>query len=164
MGSNSNYGGRDEKPVHRVCLTQDYYLGKYEVTQAQWQQVMGNNPAYYKGSNKPVENVVWDDVQDFIRKLNQQTGLHYRLPTEAEWEYACRSGGEDQKYCGGNNANSVAWYDDRSGSGPRPVGQKQANGLGLYDISGNVWEWVQDRYDGDYYSNSSTTVRLRNKG
>lgn len=151
MGSHN--GASDEKP-HRVCLTQGYYLGKYEVTQAQWQQVMGNNPSHFKSSNKPVEQVSWDDVQDFIRKLNRQTGLHYRLPTEAEWEYACRSGGKDQNYCGGNNAGRVAWYDDNSGSKTHTVGQKQANGLGLYDMSGNVLEWVQDWYDGDYYSNS----------
>ncbi len=157
MGSNE--GGEytdDEKPVHRVCLSA-YKIGKYEVTQSQWKKVMGNNPSHFKGNNKPVEKVSWDDVQKFIRKLNQQTGQHYRLPSEAEWEYACRSGGRDQKYCGGNNAGSVAWYDDNSGNETHDVGQKQANGLGLYDMSGNVWEWVQDRYDSGYYKNSPTT-------
>jgi len=140
---------------HRVCLSA-YAIGKYEVTQAQWQKIMGNNPSTFKGSNKPVEQVSWDDVQDFIRQLNQQTGQSYRLPTEAEWEYACRSGGRDQTYCGGNNAGRVGWYDDNSGAETHSVGQKQANGLGIYDMSGNVWEWVQDWYDGDYYDNSPT--------
>ena len=151
MGSNK--GNSDENPVHPVCLDA-YDIGKYEVTQAQWQRVMGNNPSIFKGRNKPVEKVSWDDVQSFIRKLNLQTGQDYRLPTEAEWEYACRSGGKEQKYCGGNNADSVAWYVDNSRSTTHNVGQKQANDLGLYDMSGNVWEWVQDRYDGDYYKDS----------
>ena len=150
MGSNK--GDSDEKPIHRVCLSA-YDIGKYEVTQAQWQKIMGNNPSYFKGRNKPVEKVSWDDVQGFIRKLNQQTGKNFRLPTEAEWEYACRSGGRDQKYCGGNNLNSVGWYSDNSGRKTHDVGQKQANGLGLYDMSGNVWEWVEDWYGDDYYSN-----------
>jgi len=153
MGSNT--GGSDEQPVHRVCLS-TYDIGKYEVTQALWQKVMGNNPSSFKGSNKPVEKVSWDDIQDFIRKLNQETGQKFRLPTEAEWEYACRSGGRDQKYCGGNNVNSVAWSKNNSGDTTHNVGQKQANGLGLYDMNGNVWEWVQDRYDESYYSSSPT--------
>ena len=152
----SDVGQRDEKPVHRVCLSA-YGLGKYEVTQAQWKKVMGNNhPSNYKGSSKPVEGVSWDDVQSFIRKLNQQTGQKYRLPTEAEWEYACRSGGRDQKYCGSNSVVSVAWYRDNSGNKTHDVGQKQANGSGFYDMSGNVWEWVQDWYGSDYYGNSLT--------
>ncbi len=153
MGSNN--WRVDAQPIHRVCLTA-YEIGKYEITQDQWEKVMGTNPSRFKGSNKPVENVSWDDVQDFIRKLNQQTGQHYRLPTEAEWEYACRSGGRDQSYCGGNLALIVGWYRDNSGNTTHNVGQKQANGLGLYDMSGNVYEWVQDRYDEDYYSNSPT--------
>jgi len=152
MGSNER---NNEQPIHRVCLTA-YEIGKYEITQDQWEKVMGTNPSKFKGSNKPVERVSWDDVQYFIRKLNQQTGQHYRLPTEAEWEYACRSGGREQSYCGGNNADSVGWYADNSGKTTHDVGQKQANGLGLYDMSGNVWEWVQDRYAKDYYRNSPT--------
>lgn len=150
MGSNKY---NDEKPVHPVCLSA-YEMGKYEVTQAQWQQVMGDNPSYFKHSNHPVEQVSWDEVQEFIRKLNQQTGQHYRLPTEAEWEYACRSGGKEQNYCGSGSADSVGWYDINAGGTTHKVGQKQANELGLYDMSGNVWEWVQDWYDGDYYCNS----------
>ena len=117
---------------------------------------MGNNPSYFKGDKRPVESVSWNSVQDYIRKLNKMTGRNYRLPTEAEWEYACRSGGKNQTYCGSNNIDSVAWYSDNSGSGTHSVGQKDPNGLGLYDMTGNVWEWVQDR-DGYYYYRSSPT-------
>ncbi len=153
MGSNS--GDDDEQPVHRVCVG-SFMLGKYEVTQNQWQAVMGDNPSYFKncGGECPVESVSWHDVQTFIQRLNNQTGEQYRLPTEAEWEYACRSGGRNQKYCGGSNPDSVAWYDDNSGKTTHPVGQKRANGLGLYDMSGNVWEWVEDWYNESYYNNS----------
>jgi uncharacterized caspase-like protein len=127
MGSN-NGSGR-EKPIHRVCITQDYDLGQYEVTQGQWKTIMGSNPSEFKkGDNYPVETVSWNDIQDFIRKLNAKTGKHYRLPTEAEWEYACRSGGKNQTYCGSNSAGSVAWYSDNSGYQPHPVGQKRAKG------------------------------------
>ena|GEM_PF-835529 len=161
MGSNE--GDSDEKPVHRVCLTQSYEIGKYEVTQAQWQKVMGDNPSQFKGDHKPVENVSWNEIQTFIRKLNQQTGLDYRLPTEAEWEYACRSGGQDEKYCGGNNVDSLGWNYGNSGHNAHPVGQKQANGLGLYDMSGNVLEWVSDRY-GDYSSASVTDPKGPSSG
>jgi len=151
MGSHD--GSSDEKPDTQVCLSA-YEIGKYEVTQAQWQKIMGNNPSAFKGSNKPVEKVSWDDVQSFIRKLNQQTGQSYRLPTEAEWEYACRSRGRDQEYCGGNSADNVGWHDGNSEHTTHNVGQKEANNLGLYDMSGNVWEWVQDWYDENYYSKS----------
>lgn len=154
MGSNNGNG--DEEPVHKVCITKGYYLGKYEVTQGQWQKIMmGNNPSHFqKGNNHPVEQVSWNDVQTFIKKLNQRTGQNYRLPTEAEWEYACRSGGKDQEYCGGNNLSTYGWYEENWDRGHHPVGQKSPNGLGLYDMSGNVWEWVQDWYGKNYYSNS----------
>ncbi|MBF0584006.1 MAG: formylglycine-generating enzyme family protein [Magnetococcales bacterium] len=102
----------------------------------------------------PVEKVSWNDVQEFIQKLNARGQGRYRLPTEAEWEYACRSGGKPEKYCGGNDIDRLAWYDGNSGSKTHPVGQKAANGLGIYDMSGNVWEWVSDWYDGKYYANS----------
>ncbi len=153
MGSNSGY--YFEQPVHRVCVG-SFMLGKYEVTQNQWQAVMGDNPSKFKncGGECPVERVSWHDVQTFIQRLNNQTGEHYRLPTEAEWEYACRSGGRNQKYCGGSNPDSVAWYEGNSGKTTHPVGQKRANGLELYDMSGNVYEWVQDWYNRSYYNNS----------
>ena len=152
MGSNE--GHDDEKPVHQVRLS-GFQLGKHEISQGQWQAVMGSNPAHFDscGASCPVEKVSWNDIQTFLKKLNQQTGERYRLPTEAEWEYACRSGGKNQKYCGGNDLKRLAWFDDNSGNITHPVGQKQANGLGLYDMSGNVWEWVQDWYGN--YSNGS---------
>ncbi|MBF0266238.1 MAG: SUMF1/EgtB/PvdO family nonheme iron enzyme [Gammaproteobacteria bacterium] len=154
MGSNN--GDKDEKPVHRICLSKDFYLGKYEVTQGQWQAIMGSNPSRFKkGNNHPVEKVSWNDVQYFIRKLNSRTGEKYRLPTEAEWEYACRSGGKDEKYCGGDNLGSLGWYGENWEDGHYSVGSKSPNGLGLYDMSGNVWEWVQDYY-GSYTSGSQT--------
>jgi len=150
MGSND--GDSDEKPVHTVTVG-SFYMGKYEVTQKEWVAVMGSNPSKWKGDNLPVEGVSWDDVQEFIRKLNAQTGRSYRLPTEAEWEYACRGGSRSAqyKYSGSDNADAVAWYGDNSGSKTHAVGQKQPNELGLYDMSGNVWEWCQDWY-GNYES------------
>lgn len=155
MGDTFGDGESDEKPVHEVCVD-DFYIGKYEVTQGQWKAVMGNNPSYLKdcGDNCPVETVSWNDIQEFINKLNNKTGKNYRLPTEAEWEYAARSGGKSEKYSGSNDVDSVAWYDKNSGSKTHPVGQKAANGLGIYDMSGNVWEWVNDWYDSGYYKNS----------
>ena len=154
MGDTFGDGESDEKPVHEVCVD-DLYIGKYEVTQAEWQKIMGNNPSYFKGcDNCPVEQVSWNDIQEYINKLNQKTGKKYRLPTEAKWEYAARSGGKNEKYAGGNNIDSVGWYDGNSGSKTHPVGQKQPNGLGLYDMIGNVLEWVNDWYDADYYKNS----------
>ena len=142
---------KDEKPVHRVTMTNDYYIGKYEVTQALWQAVMGSNPSYFKGDDLPVEKVSWDDCQDFISKLNAMTGKRFRLPTEAEWEYAARGGKKSQgyQYSGSNTLDNVAWYHDNSGSKTHAVGTKQPNELGIYDMTGNVSEWCQDRY-GDY--------------
>ena len=159
MGATSEMGNPYswEKPVHQVTLTKDYYMGKYEVTQALWQVVMGSTPSYFKGDKLPVENVSWDDCQKFISKLNGLTGKKFRLPTEAEWEYAARGGKKSRgyQYSGSSNIFDVAWYDGNSGSKTHPVGTKQANELGIYDMSGNVWEWCQDWYD-SYVSSSQT--------
>ena len=145
----------DEKPIHQVTLTNDYYIGRYEVTQALWKAVMGNNPSKYEGDNLPVEQVSWDDCQEFISKLNIITGKTFRLPTEAEWEYAARGGKKSRgyQYSGSNNISDVAWHEDNSDSKTHAVGTKQANELGIYDMSGNVNEWCQDRYG--FYSSSS---------
>ena len=147
----------DEKPVHQVTLTNDYYMGKYEVTQALWQAVMGSNPSKFKSRNLPVEQVSWDDCQEFINKLNSITGRRFRLPTEAEWEYAARGGKKSKgyQYSGSSKMSEVAWYTANSGSKTHPVGKKQANELGLYDMTGNVLEWCQDWY-GSYISSSQT--------
>ena len=160
MGATSEQGSDAydlEKPVHSVTLS-DYYIGQTEVTQELWQAVMGSNPSYFTGDNqRPVESVSWDDCQEFIEKLNRLTGKNFRLPTEAEWEYAARGGNKSRgyKYSGNNNPDAVAWYDANSGNKTHPVAQKQSNELGLYDMSGNVYEWCQDWY-GDYSSNSQT--------
>ena len=127
---------------HQVTLTNDYYIGKYEVTQALWKAVMGNNPSNLKGDNLPVEQVSWDDCQEFLSKLNSITSKTFRLPTEAEWEYAARGGNKSRgyQYSGSNNLSDVAWYGDNSGSKTHPVGSKQANELGIYNMAGNVCE------------------------
>ena len=148
-----------ELPTHQVTLTKGYYIGKYEVTQAQWKAVMGGNPSYNQGDDFPVEMVSWDDVQTFMVKLNKLTGKNYRLPTEAEWEFAARGGNQSKgyKYSGSNNINDVAWYGassgGNSGNNTHSVGMKQPNELGIYDMSGNVYEWCNDLYD--IYSDES---------
>lgn len=159
MGATSEQGSdayNDEKPVHSVTLS-DYYIGETEVTQELWQAVMGSNPSYSKGSNKPVEKVSWDDCQKFVKKLNRLTGKNFRLPTEAEWEYAARGGDKSKgyKYSGSNTIGNVAWYDDNSSSTTHNVKTKSPNELGIYDMSGNVYEWCQDWY-GNYSSGSQT--------
>jgi len=146
MGSTSSDGDPDEQPVHTVRITKGFWLGKTEVTQGLWQAVMGSNPSYFGyGDNYPVEMVSWDDCQTFITKLNQLVGgTPFRLPTEAEWEYACRAGTTGDRY---GDLDSIAWwYYNNSGNSTQPVGQKQPNAFGLYDILGNVWEWCQDWY------------------
>ena len=142
--------------MHNVTLN-DYSLGETEVTQALWVAVMGSNPSSWQGDNLPVEKVSWNDCQTFITKLNQLTGKTFRLPTEAEWEYAARGGSKSQgyKYSGSNTLGDVAWYTGNSSSKTHEVGTKQANELGLYDMSGNVWEWCQDWF-GNYESSAQT--------
>ena len=136
--------------THRVTL-KGFALGKTEVTQGQWKAIMGNNPSNFTscGDNCPVEQVSWNDAHAFIEKLNAKTGKQYRLPSEAEWEYACHAGGR-QAYCGSDNLDSVAWHDSNSGNSTHPVAEKQSNAFGLHDMSGNVWEWVEDGYHADY--------------
>ena len=161
MGATSEQGSEisDEKPVHSVTLS-GYYIGKTEVTQALWQAVMGSNPSYFEGDDLPVEQVSWDDCQEFIRKLNSLTGQNFRLPTEAEWEFACRGGNNSRgyKYSGSNYIDNVAWYDGNSGWKTHPVATKSPNELGIYDMSGNVWEWCADWY-GDYSSGRQTNPK-----
>ena len=158
MGDGFGDGYADERPVHEVCVN-DFYMGKYDVTQGQWKEIMGNNPSEFNrcGDSCPVENISWNDTQEFIGKLMQRIGKNYRLPTEAEWEYAARSGGKKEKWAGTSNESELgeyAWYDLNSGGRTHPLGQRKPNGLGLYDMNGNVWEWCQDLYDENYYKNS----------
>ncbi len=147
--------GKDETPVHRVCLSA-FAMARYEVTQGEWSAVMGNNPSRFSecGRDCPVENVSWDDTQIFLQRMKQLTGLNYRLPTEAEWEYAATSGGRAERYAGGNDLEKVGWFEENSASSPHPVGRKEPNGLGLFDMSGNVWEWIRDWYGDNYYDES----------
>ena len=144
---------KDESPVHSVDLD-DFFIGETVVTQELWVAVMGNNPSHFIGDNLPVEKVSWEDCQEFIRKLNQLTGKTFRLPTEAEWEYAARGGNRSEGfvYAGGDNISDVAWYDGNSKSGTHPVKSKMANELELYDMCGDVWEWCQDWYFPYYYA------------
>lgn len=148
MGGDSKLDGQ---PIHHVTLAKPFAMSKTEITQSQWRAIMGNNPSKFPGcgDNCPVEQVSWNEVKDFIQKLNTKTGKQYRLPSEAEWEYACR-GGELHKYCGSDNEDSVGWYRDNSKQKTHPVAQKQANAFGLYDMGGNVAEWVEDSYHDDY--------------
>jgi formylglycine-generating enzyme required for sulfatase activity len=147
----------DERPVHEVCV-HDFYLGTYEVTQGQWKAVMGSNTSEAstcREYNCPVDNISWSDVQEFIRRLNSRSGGNrYRLPTEAEWEYAARSGGKSETYSGGKEVGKVSWYAENSGKINHPVGTKAPNGLGIYDMSGNVWEMTSDWYASNYYAGS----------
>lgn len=143
-----------EEPVHQVTLS-SYYIGKYEVTQELWRTIMGDNPSKHVNNKKPVEHVSWNDCQNFISKLNSLTGKRFRLPSEAEWEFAARGGGKSKgyKYSGSNSLDNVAWFDNNSGATTHEVGTKSPNELGIYDMSGNVWEWCQDRLS--KYSSSS---------
>ena len=174
MGATFEQGGDaegDEKPAHQVTLS-DYMIGETEVTQELWQAVMGSNPSEFNGNDLPVENVLWNDCQEFIDKLNIATkgvrpkGMVFRLPTEAEWEYAARGGNKSKgyKYSGSNDIGSVAWYTSTTNdSGTKPVATKAPNELGLYDMSGIVWEWCSDWY-GNYSSGSQTNPKGPSSG
>jgi len=163
MGSEN--GDSDEKPVQKVDIKQAFYLGKFEVTQKQYQAIMGTNPSHFKGENRPVENVSWNDAQTFIKKLNDKEGgaKKYRLPTEAEWEYAARAGTQS-KWSFGDNENDLkdyAWYDKNSGNETHDVAQKKPNGFGLFDMHGNVWEWTCSDY-GNYSENNQLKCSSKN--
>ena len=144
-----------EKPVHQVKLTRAFYMQTTEVTQAQWEAVMGNNPSAFKGPDLPVEKVSWEDCQEFIKRLNTKEGTEqYRLPAEAEWEYACRADTSSESE---EELEEMAWGGWNSGGQTHPVGQKKPNAWGLYDMLGNVWEYCQDWYDAAYYKTSPST-------
>jgi formylglycine-generating enzyme required for sulfatase activity len=145
-----------EKPKHEVTITRGFYIGKYEVTQAQYEAVMGGNPSKWREPNRPVEQVTWQEATEFCRLATGRTRRQFRLPTEAEWEYACRAGSTG-RYCFGDSHSGLsdyAWFKNNSGGQTHPVGKKKPNQWGLYDVHGNVWEWVADRYAADYYANS----------
>ncbi|MGD0900691.1 MAG: formylglycine-generating enzyme family protein [Thermoguttaceae bacterium] len=153
-------GGEDDaKPVHEVTIGEPFYIGKYKVTQEQWQAVMGSNPSEFKGPRNPVDSVGWEDCRRFLKKLNEKfadASVRFSIPTEAQWEYACRAGSK-AKYCYGNAEASLAefaWFYDNSGEKTHPVGGKKPNAWGLYDMHGNLFEWCADWYSGDYYKSS----------
>jgi formylglycine-generating enzyme required for sulfatase activity len=162
MGSpdSDNNAGSDEKPQHRIRITKPFYLGKYPVTQKQWEAVMGNTPSNFEGTRNPVERVSWEDCQVFLGKLNVKSGVgegRFQLPTEAQWEYACRAG-STTRYCFGDDEPGLgeyAWHAANSGYKTHPVGEKKPNAWGLYDMHGNVFEWCHDWFDGSYYANST---------
>ena len=171
MGATAEQGNEakaDEKPAHNVTLS-DYYIGETEVTQALWQAVMGDdNPSEYKGPGMPVELISWEDCESFIDKLNTLTGMKFRLPTEAEWEYAARGGNKSRgyKFAGSNDIGTVAWYEGNSDAKTHPVKQKAPNELGIYDMTGNVWEFVWDiygEYDASIKKNPSGPEKGRNR-
>lgn len=156
MGSDDVEADDDEKPLHSEVVN-GFYIGKYEVSQAQWKRIMKNNPSCFQGDNLPVECVSWSDVQLFINKLNAKTGRNYRLPTETEWEYAAKGGGLDgkYKYSGSSQLEDVAWFVENSDSMSHVCGSRQPNKLGIYDMSGNVHEWCSDLYDSLSYTDGS---------
>jgi formylglycine-generating enzyme required for sulfatase activity len=162
MGSPDGEGGTDERPQHQVTIS-SFYMGKYEVMQREWRAVAGlpkvkvdlnPDPSHFKGDNLPVEQVSWEDAIEFCDRLSRATRKRYRLPTEAEWEYACRSG-TTGPYAG--SLDEMGWYSDNSGSKTHEVGKKQPNGFGLYDMHGNVLEWCMDWYSDNYYSQSPSS-------
>ena len=160
MGSPESEKNRDndEGPVHRINISKGFYIGIYQVTQEQYMAVMGKNPSHFSGTNLPVEQVTWDNAVEFCKKLSWKEGKIYRLPTEAEWEYACRAGTNTRFYYGDDDSQlaDYGWYESNSGDQTHPVGQKKPNAFGLYDMHGNVWEWSGDCYDENYYKKCPT--------
>lgn len=154
MGSTAK---SDEGPPRRVTISRPFFIGKYEVTQAQFRAVMGRNPSQYEGDDRPVERVTWGEAREFLRRLSAMTGRTYRLPTEAEWEYACRAGSSGAWCCGDDERTLVdyAWYDANSDGETHAVGRLRPNAWGLYDMHGNVWEWCEDWYDASAYTGAS---------
>jgi formylglycine-generating enzyme required for sulfatase activity len=165
MGDTFGDGIDDEKPVHEVTLS-SFYMAASPVTQAQWECLMADNPSSFTGPDHPVEQVQLSDVTMYIDKLNSNAprGMRFDLPSEAQWEYAARSGGQEQLYAGGQDPETVAWFDANSKEGTAPVCSKQPNGLGLYDMSGNVWEWCRDTYQPDAYRYHSETDPICTQG
>jgi formylglycine-generating enzyme required for sulfatase activity len=161
MGCGDSMAGcsDSEKPPHKVCLN-GFWMGRHEVTQQQWRRLMGNNPSDAKrcGIQCPVEEVSWNEALEFARKLSAKTGYLFRLPTEAEWEYACRRGGKRQQYAGSEPLDALAWYKENADGSPHPVGRKLPNELGIYDMSGNVWEWCLDIFDKDAFLKATRTL------
>lgn len=166
MGDTFSDRESEEKPVHEVCLD-GFWLGKFTVTQKHWVQVMGANPSTSpKGDDYPVDSVTWQEAKAFVTRLNAQgkDGIRFRLPTEAEWEYACRSGGKAEMFAGGSKLDPLGWYAENSGGAAHPVGQKSPNGLGLYDMSGNVFQWTEDMYEKTAYAHHARNNPLHTTG
>ena len=156
MGNDS--GEDDERPCHEVCVYA-FWIGRYEVTQGQWKTIMGDNPSRFKnGDDYPVESVSWNDVKEFLKRLNENSSEKFRLPTEAEWEYAATCGGEGLPFAGGDDIDAVAWYDGNSKGITHEVGGKAPNRFALYDMSGNVWEWCEDVHAWNAYSKTGRTT------
>lgn len=165
MGSHvDDLNRRDNERLHEVCV-EEFLIGKYEVTQKEWRAIMRRNPSRFaKCPDCPVESVSWYDAMDYIERLNERTGKNYRLPTEAEWEYACRAGGQPDRYCGSELADAVAWFANNSDGTPQDVGTRQANDATLHDMSGNVWEWTCSLYDANYTGGEQRCADFRHPG